>query len=127
MSNVLHSATVRISMKVETFLQQLKQTPASISFATTMATIDANYLFNPVPFRNGDIYNEAGKNSGSCKLFSFARLQNLSVEETLQCFGDYYREDVLRNPDNSDHQNIRAFMRTGWSGIYFEHDALTPR
>lgn len=114
-------------MEIDIFLKQLRQTPSSISFNDTMTTIEANYAFTPTVFRNGEITNEAGQNSGSCKLFSFARLHELSAEHTLQCFGDYYREDVLKNPDNDDHQNIRTFMRTGWNGISFERDALRSK
>jgi len=34
----------------------------------------------------------------------FAQLQQLSQAETLACFGKYYREDVLQNPEGDDHQ-----------------------
>lgn len=114
-------------MKIETFLQQLQQDPSSIQFSDTMAVIDANYHFTPIVFRNGDLVNAAGQNSGSCKLFSFARIQELSVEQTLQCFGEYYRKDVLENPNADDHKNIRRFMQIGWPGIAFEGSALSSR
>jgi hypothetical protein len=48
----------------------------------------------------------------------------LTDEQTLHCFGTYYRDDVLNHPDNNDHRNIRLFMRYGWQGIMFEGDAL---
>jgi hypothetical protein len=51
-------------------------------------------------------------------------LNNLNQEQTLACFGDYYREDVLKNPEGNDHGNIRNFMNTGWNGIKFEDQAL---
>lgn len=114
-------------MKIETFLQQLNEFPSSISFKDTMAAIEENYHFTATAFRNGNVHNTSGQNSGSCKLFSFAHLQKLSEELTLECFGDYYREDVLKNPAGTDHQNIRQFMITGWSGIYFEGEALVAR
>jgi len=85
-----------------------------------MAVIDACYEFTPVSFKNGDLLNLAGENSGSCRLFAFADMHGLSQLETLQCFGSYYREDVLNHPELDNHQNIRQFMRTGWSGIDFE-------
>ena len=69
-------------------------------------------------------HNAAGENSGSCKLFAFAQLQNLSEAETLACFGAYYYEEVLENPEGTNHQNIRNFMITGWDGIHFEGEAL---
>ena len=46
-------------------------------------------------------------------------------EPTLACFGAFYTEDVLKNPDGTDHQNIRNFMKTGWDGIAFYGEPLT--
>jgi hypothetical protein len=111
-------------MTIHFFLQKLKQIPEAITFAETIATIESNYNFTPTAFQNGNQHNAAGENSGSCKLFAFAKLQNLTPEETLACFGAYYFEDVLKNPEGTDHQNIRNFMITGWDGIQFEGTAL---
>ncbi len=110
-------------MTINTFLEKLKNTPEDISFQETMDVIDTNYTFENTAFTNGNTTNEAGQNSGSCKLFSFAKLHNFTKEETLSCFGSYYR-DVLKTPDGDDHQNIRNFMATGWEGISFEQEAL---
>jgi hypothetical protein len=114
-------------MRIDDFLQKLRTQPNAISFADTMETIEANYHFTPVRFTNGSVVNEAGTNSGSCKLFAFAKLQQMSKEETLACFGDYYRVDVLQHPDASNHANIRNFMITGWEGISFDGEALQPK
>ena len=111
-------------MQINAFLTKLNTTPDQIAFAETIAAVDENYEFIPTAFRNGELANAADQNSGSCKLFSFAKLQNLSTEQTLSCFGDYYRVDVLQHPDATDHQNIRNFIRFGWDGIEFESDAL---
>ena len=113
-------------MTLDSFLQTLRTAPQSIGFDDTMAVIAANYAFTPAEFANGDIVNAAGQNSGSCKLLAFAKLNGLSKEETLACFGAYYREDVLRHPDGDDHQNIRNFMKYGWNGVRFEQMPLTP-
>jgi len=114
-------------MELNTFLQHLNASPDSIAFADTIAVIDSLYDFTPTTFKNAALLNEAGKNNGSCKLFSFARLHNLSPQQTLHCFGDYYRKDVLLNPDGTDHQNIRNFIKTGWAGIEFDGSALTAK
>ncbi len=114
-------------MELNAFLQRVENAPDSIVFADTIATIDALYAFTPTAFGNGGLRNEAGQNNGSCKIFSFAKLHNLSVQQTLHCFGDYYRKDVLKSPGGADHQNIRHFMKNGWSGISFEGSALTPK
>jgi len=49
----------------------------------------------------------------------------LSQAETLACFGGYYFEEVVGNPEGTNHQNIRNFIKTGWNGIQFEGEALT--
>lgn len=114
-------------MLLEAFLEKLKTTPESVEFTDTMAVIEANYLFTETTFSNGEQQNEAGQNSGSCKIFAFAQAQNLSQQQTLACFGIYYRDDVLNNPDNNDHQNIRQFMLNGWAGISFTGNALVAK
>ncbi|MFV7235109.1 HopJ type III effector protein [Flavobacterium sp. ZB4R12] len=114
-------------MSPASFLEKLKQTTEAIAFTETIATIEENYIFTPTTFQNGSQINAAGENSGSCKLFAFAQLQNLTEAETLACFGAYYYEDVLKNPEGTDHQNIRNFMKTGWNGIQFEGTALVSK
>ncbi len=111
-------------MRLNEFLDLLSNEPEQIKFTDTISVVDAHYAFAPTAFRNGELQNAAGQNSGSCKLFSFARLQNLTQAQTLSCFGDYYRVDVLQHPDATDHQNIRNFIRFGWDGIEFESDAV---
>lgn len=114
-------------MDLKDFLQKLNDTPERIGFNDTLALIDALYDFTPTAFSNGSARNEAGQNNGSCKLFSFAKIQGLSQQQTLACFGDFYRKDVLGNSQGNDHRNIRNFMQTGWPGITFEGEALNPK
>jgi hypothetical protein len=114
-------------MTLDEFLQTLQNNPERLEFADTMQVIDTLYNHTPTAFRNGNIRNDAGQNNGSCKLFAFARLHELDEKQTLACFGRYYRDDVLGNPQGSDHQNIRQFMQHGWAGIHHEGEALQPR
>lgn len=114
-------------MELNSFLQRLNDTPDSISFSDTIALIESLYQFTPTAFSNGGMLSEAGQNSGSCKLFSFGLLQGLTRQQTLHCFGAYYRDDVLKHPLGTDHQNIRNFIVTGWHGIAFQGSALTAR
>jgi len=114
-------------MNTISFLKQLEENPKSITFQETINVIEENYDFVPTAFKNGNQHNNTGENNGSCKIFSFAKLQNLSKETTLACFGSYYFEDVLKNPDGNDHQNIRNFIQNGWGGIQFEGEALIER
>ncbi len=113
-------------MQLEEFLNKLYLSPEDIEFNQVIAVINATYSYMPTAFNNGDLYNKAGENEGSCKIFSFAQLHNLDEAQTLACFGKYFREDVLKNPNGKNHQNIRNFIKTGWSGIKFENDALEP-
>src|SRR6478609_8752304 len=114
-------------MQLDTFLTKIYNTPEQVTFTETIAAVDENYEFTPTAFRNGDVVNAAGQNSGSCKLLSFAKLHNLSVAQTLACFGDYYRVDVLLHSHASDHQNIRNFIQHGWAGVIFEGNALVAK
>jgi hypothetical protein len=114
-------------MNIDSFLEKLNNTPQEITFAETIALIEDNYNFTPTAFENGLLHNAAGENSGSCKIFAFAELQKLSEVATLSCFGAYYREEVLGDPDGSNHQNIRNFMKSGWDGIAFYGEALTSK
>ncbi|WP_282176280.1 HopJ type III effector protein [Vibrio nereis] len=114
-------------MELNTFISQLKTTPQQIEFSHTMEAIDSNYDFTPTAFTNGDTANEANQNNGSCKIFAFAKINGLSEEETLACFGAFYREDVLQNPQGDDHANIRNFIKSGWGGVHFEAEALTAK
>lgn len=122
----LNSYHPKDRMTPSDFIKALKTDPDTAAFNTLMDVIAAHYDFTPVGFTNGDVVNAPEQNQGSCKVFSFARMHDLSKAETLACFGTYYRGDVLQNPNGDDHQNIRNFMKTGWAGVSFEGQALTP-
>lgn len=114
-------------MQLEAFLHKIKKYPSQIEFEDTMAIIDASYSYIPTAFRNANLSNKAGENEGSCKIFAFAKIHKLSKLETLACFGKYYREDVLNNPNTQTHQNIRQFIKNGWENIDFSGEALIPK
>lgn len=114
-------------MELELFLNRLNTTPESIEFPDVIALVNSLYTYIPTGFYNHEIYNEAGQNTGSCKVFAFARLHELTQEQTLALFGAFYRADVLRTPEGDSHPNIRQFMKTGWSGIEFEGVPLRAR
>lgn len=107
-------------MTIETFKNKLKQTPEAIEFSETIQVIETYYDFTPTAFNNGNIENAEGQNSGSCKLFAFAKAENLSKEDTLACFGKFYFDEVLKDPNGSGHQNIRNFMNTGFKELDFK-------
>ncbi len=111
-------------MKIETFKKILKVAPKTIQFQDTLAVIEANYEFSPTIFKNGALTNNKDQNLGSCKLLAFAKIEALTKEETLACFGQFYFEEVLKDPNGEGHQNIRNFMKTGFEGLAFEETPL---
>lgn len=113
-------------MLLNDFLAKVKA-GESVNFSDTIAVISENYTYTPTVFKNGNVENAAGQNEGSCKIFSFAKLHDLTIEQTLSLFGDFYRIDVLEHPDANDHQNIRQFMQHGWNGITIESCALEAK
>lgn len=109
---------------IEEFKKKIAASPTGMFFSDTMAVIDLNYTFTPTSFTNGNITNEVGQNSRSCKIFAFAIKEGLTKEETLACFGVYYFDEVLQEPEGNGHQNIRNFMKTGFEGLTFEREPL---
>ncbi|AAZ27363.1 HopJ type III effector protein [Colwellia psychrerythraea] len=119
-------STQEVNITLTDFINQLDSNAEQVSFEQVMKVISENYNYLPATFNNGDLFNEAGTNEGSCKIFYFAKLNNLSEQQTLACFGRFYREDVVNNPQGNDHGNIRNFMQSGWSKVEFNSVALTP-
>jgi len=114
-------------MTITEFKSKLTEAPESIAFSETIEVIESLYDFTPTSFTNGNLENEAGENSGSCKLFAFAVAQSLTKEETLACFGAFYYEEVLNDPSGTGHQNIRNFMNTGFDGLTINGTALIEK
>lgn len=108
-------------MTIEQLLSDLSEKKAM--FSDVISFIDTHYDFTETAFDNGSQKNSAGENSGSCRVFSVAKVHDLSAENTLALFAEHYN-DVLNTPDGDDHQNIRQFMQHGWSGIQFHGNAL---
>jgi len=110
--------------QVITLIEKLKGN--GLTFKEVIEFIETRYQHEPTAFKNGEAYNEATQNQGSAKVFSFAQLNNLSKEDTLYLFAEHYKA-VLNTPDGTDHQNIRQFMKHGWSGVVFEGQALLAK
>lgn len=113
-------------MTITQFKNKLNNQPNQVLFSETMQVIEENYNFKPTAFKNGNVKNKAGENSGSCKVFAFALAQNLTQKETLICFGEHYR-NVLEESEGTSHQNIRNFMQFGFEGLSFEKQALIKK
>jgi len=117
-------------MSLASFLEKVKNNE-NVGFDESIAVITETYDYQPTEFSNGLnenlLVNQAGTNEGSCKIFAFAGLHQLDKQQTLNLFGDYYRIDVLNDPDGTGHQNIRSFVQYGWDGISFKGVALTAK
>ena len=111
-------------MTIKEFKHKLQESPKSIDFKETITVIEAYYEFSPTAFKNGELENNEGENSGSCKVFAFAKAEALSKVETLACFGQYYFDEVLNDANGAGHHNIRNFMKTGFDGLSFESNPL---
>ena len=109
---------------IQPLLAQLEAGEAK--FADVIAFIEARYNHTVTAFQNGLQHNAATENQGSAKVFSFAQLNNLDQQQTLNLFAEHYAS-VLASPEAADHQNIRQFMLNGWNGIKFEGTALTAK
>ncbi|ETI61939.1 HopJ type III effector protein [Marinomonas profundimaris] len=114
-------------LSTQTLIEKIKQTPENVQFKEVIDVIEREYDFTPVAFTNGEQQNAINENNGSCKIFSFASIHQLTDAETLHLFGNFYRVDVLENLDATDHQNIRQFIKNGWSGIAFSSTALVNK
>lgn len=110
--------------QLTTLIQKLKAN--SLTFKEVIEFIETWYQHQPTAFKNGEAYNEATQNQGSAKVFSFAKLNGLSKEDTLHLFAEHYQA-VLNTPNGTDHQNIRQFMANGWAGVVFEGEALVAK
>ncbi len=114
-------------MNISTLISTITTQPEQVSFEEVMETISEHYHYTPSRFVNGELVNESSTNEGSCKIFAFAKDNNLSEPQTLACFGRYYTDDVLKHPEGNDHGNIRNFMVSGWGGIRFDTKPLTKK
>ncbi|RKE42658.1 HopJ type III effector protein [Sphingobacterium detergens] len=111
-------------MKTEELLAKSKG--SQLQFQEVLDHIAEQYTYSPTPFQNGNLKNSATENQGSAKVLHFAKLNELSVADTLLLFAEHY-QNVLDNPVGEGHQNIRQFMANGWDGVVFEADVLTDK
>ena len=120
---------MQINVSFQNLLQRLKNGEAD--FEDVITHITENYHYTPTRFVNGAgadaVINEAGQNAGACRVLALGQLLNLGEADVLQLFGRYYRDDVLKNPQGSEHANIRTFMRSGWAGVQFDGVVLVAK
>mmetsp|Transcript_89859 Transcript_89859/g.232048 ORF Transcript_89859/g.232048 Transcript_89859/m.232048 type:complete len:456 (+) Transcript_89859:46-1413(+) len=90
----------------------------SVKFADTLAMVDLYFDYTPRNFSNGNAFNAAGTNEGSCKAFSLGKLLGLSKQQMLAAFGEHYLQ-VCGDPGGASHGNIREFMKHGWDRVRF--------
>ena len=116
---------------LDNLIEQIKSRAETIEFNNVIDIINEFYDYTATQFSNGPdndcVISMAGENEGSCKIFAFALLQQLDEQQTLNCFGKYYRGDVLNHPEGTDHANIRTFMKYGWKNISFDLAVLEKK
>ncbi len=112
--------------EIQHFIDSILNIPRSFCFQDFLNLIEEHYHFTPTAFQNGKQYNAAGENNGSCKVFAFASLHQLSKEKTLLLFAEHY-QSVLQTPEAQDHSNIRNFMQFGWESLQLEGEPLQLR
>jgi len=112
---------------VAAVIAKVRDDPSSVEFDEVIGAIDQCFDFFGTKFVNGDLVSASSENAGSSKILSLAKMFELTTEETLACFGKYYR-DVLDTPDGTDHGNIRNLMKTKLEGVTFPNGlSLTPK
>ena len=118
-------------MTLNELLTAIETQPNNIEFDDVIETIRAEYTYTPSEFTNGlgddMVTNESATNEGSCKILAFATLNDLSLDQTLACFGKYYREDVLQHPEGNDHANIRTLMKYSLDDVFFYDTVLMKK
>lgn len=118
-------------MTLNELLTTIETQPNSVEFDDVIETIRTEYTYTPSQFSIGQddnmVISESGTNEGSCKIFAFATLNDLSKEQTLACFGKYYREDVLQHPEGTDHANIRTLMKYSLDDVFFYDTVLVKK
>lgn len=113
-----------MAAEISALLHRLDQQNAQ--FSDVLDLINAHYDFTPTAFDNGKLHNAAGENSGSCRVFAFAKLHDLSDLDTLELFAEHYLS-VKATQNGDDHQNIRNFKHFGWQGIVIHGQPLTEK
>ena len=114
----------KVEEMAKDILKRLEEGTAK--FNDVIGYIESKYIHNGTAFKNGLQENAADQNQGSAKVFAFAKLNELSKEDTLKLFAEHY-QSVLDTPEGEDHQNIRQFILNGWDGVYFEGEVLISK
>lgn len=105
-------------------LEQLEA--GNLNFSGVLALIDEQYIHTATAFKNGDQYNGESENQGSARVLYYAYINKLDKTNTLRLFAEHY-QNVLDNPNATNHQNIRQFMVKGWDAVEFEGTVLSPK
>lgn len=103
-------------------IEELKNRP----FSEIITHIDEKFNHTPTAFINGALRNESDQNQGSAKVLFYAKIKQMSKEDTLKLFAEHY-EAVLNDANETSHQNIRNFMNSGFDGLVFEGVVLTEK
>ena len=92
-------------------------------FSEIQEIINTDYTYEPNGFTIGNIYNDSNNNQWSGKIASYAVINNLTNQETLELFGEHY-QSVLDDPNGTGHANVRALIKYGLTGVKFDNNKL---
>lgn len=116
-----------IPSECEMFNNNVDMDSSNLMLEDVLEMINAHYETQLLEYSVGNIVNKQGENEATGLILSYAALSNMNKETTLKLWGQYYR-DVLKNPNGTDHANIREFMKNGWNSVPFENGiALTKK
>lgn len=114
-------------MNLQAFLNQLATDPASVTLDAALAVIAAHYDVDPCGYTLAGVRFEPDRAWRSCQLYAFGLLHHLPKEQTLACFGHHYQVDVLGDPEGTDHQTVRLFLKHGWDALTLDAMPLRPQ
>jgi aspartokinase len=134
-ANVLHHNAVKYAKHAETpifikntFNPNFIGTEISNNrvFSDVLKEINNDYFYSPNGFVVGENKNDSSQNQGAARVLSYAKLKNLSLQQTLELFCEHYIE-VLDTKNSNSHQNIRELIKCGLEGVKFDDDVLVLR
>jgi len=67
-----------MELTISELISRLNAKDESVDFSDVMQVVSQHYNYKESHFTNGELTNQAGTNEGSCKIFAFAKIHNLS-------------------------------------------------
>ena len=99
-------------------VEKLKASLGTSTLKENLALIEEMPLeYTAVAFSCGAVDNPSDANQASAKLLSLSQLLDLDKDQTLELWGDIWRE--VRGTEGDSHMNIREFEKGGMDAVKF--------